>query len=195
MRYAKGHKQATRDRIVDAAAIRFRREGIEAVGVASLMGEIGLTQGGFYNHFDSKDDLARETLVETLAATRRRMQDAIAGKPDGLAAAVNYYLRAEHRDEPGHGCAAAALAVDVSRGSKAMKSAFTAELRETIALLAELLPASMKPKRRRETAAAVFASMLGTLVLARAVDDEALSDELLAAGRRAALAIAREPAA
>jgi TetR/AcrR family transcriptional repressor of nem operon len=195
MRYAKGHKEATRDRIVDAAAMRFRREGIEAVGVASLMGEIGLTQGGFYNHFESKDDLAREVLVETLAATRRRMQDAIAGKPDALAAAVNYYLRAEHRDEPGHGCAAAALSVDVARGSKAMKSAFTMELRETIGLLAELLPASMKPKRRRETAEAIFASMLGTLVLARAVDDETLSDELLAAGRRAALAIAREPVA
>ena len=194
MRYAKGHKEATRDRIVDAAAIRFRRDGIEAVGVASLMGEIGLTQGGFYNHFDSKDDLAREVIAEALAVTRVRMQDAIADKADPLAAVVNFYLRAEHRDEPGHGCAAAALAVDVARGSKTMKSAFTEELRKTIALLAEHLPASTKPKRRREIAEAVFASMLGTLVLARAVDDEALSDEMLAAGRRAALAIARQPA-
>ena len=196
MRYAKGHKEATRDRIVDAAAMRFRRDGIGAVGVASLMGEIGLTQGGFYNHFESKDDLAREVIVESLAGTRQLLEDAIAnGTSDGLSAAVNYYLRAEHRDQPGHGCAAAALSVDIARGSPAMKSAFTGELRKTIARLAELLPPSMKPKRRRETAAAIFASMLGTLVIARAVDDRALSDELLAAGRRAALAIAGQQAA
>ncbi|MGH8172522.1 MAG: TetR/AcrR family transcriptional regulator, partial [Rhodanobacteraceae bacterium] len=186
---------ATRDRIVDAAALRFRRDGIGAVGVASLMGEIGLTQGGFYNHFESKDDLAREVISESVAATRQLLEHAIApDRPDALAAAIDYYLRAEHRDHPGNGCAAAALAVDIARGSPALKSAFTEEFRKTVALLAAMLPSSMKPKRRRETAQAVFASMMGTLVLARAVDDKALSDELLRAGRRAALAIAENSA-
>jgi len=189
MRYDKGQKEATRNRIIEAAAMRFRRDGIKAVGVASLMSDIGLTQGGFYNHFASKEDLAREVLIEALAATRERL--AAAGMAaDGLAPLVNFYLRAQHRDHPENGCAAAALAADVARGPLATKAAFTAELRKTVTLIGERLPKSMKPKQRRETAQAIFASMMGTLVLARAVDDAALSDELLAAGRRAALALA-----
>lgn len=191
MRYDKGQKEATRNRIIEAAAMRFRRDGIEGVGVASLMGDIGLTQGGFYNHFASKEDLAREVLVEALATTRERLAAAgVAAAADGLEPFVNFYLRAQHRDHPENGCAAAALAAEVARGPAATKAAFTAELRKTVTLISERLPKSMKPKQRRETAQAIFASMMGTLVLARAVDDAALSDELLAAGRRAALALA-----
>lgn len=191
MRYDKGQKEATRKRIIEAAAMRFRRDGIEAVGVASLMSDIGLTQGGFYNHFASKEDLAREVLVETLAATREGLAAVGAASAEkGLEPFVNYYLRPQHRDNPGQGCAAAALAAEVARGPVTTKAAFATELRKTVALIGERLPKSLKPKQRRETAQAIFASMMGTLVLARAVGDAALSDELLAAGRRAALALA-----
>jgi len=191
MRYDKGQKEATRKRILEAAAMRFRRDGIESVGVASLMGEIGLTQGGFYNHFASKEDLAREVLVEALAATRERLAETgVGAAKDGLEPFVNFYLRPQHRDHPENGCAAAALAVEVGRGPDAIKTAFTVELRKTVALIGERLPKSMKPRQRREAAQAIFASMMGTLVLARAVGDAALSDELLTAGRRAALALA-----
>lgn len=189
MRYDKGHKQATRSRIVDAAAMRFRRDGIDSVGVASLMGEIGLTQGGFYNHFGSKEELTREVVLEAMRRTRERL--AASAEPGGLAAMVNFYLSATHRDRRGDGCVAAALAGDIARGPAATRSAFTQELRRTLTLIGEQLPASMKPKQRRETAEAIFASIMGTLALARAVDDETLSASLLAAGRRAALAIAR----
>jgi TetR/AcrR family transcriptional repressor of nem operon len=188
MRYEKGHKQATRHRIVEAASLRFRHDGIESVGVASLMGDIGLTQGGFYNHFDSKDALAREAIVEAMRGTRERLAEV--ADSGGLPAIIDYYLSAEHRDHRGRGCTAAALATDVARSPPATRSAFTAELRKTIELIGVHLPASIKPKRRRETAQAIFASIMGTLVLARAVDDAALSDSLLAAGRHAARAIA-----
>lgn len=195
MRYDKGRKEETRERILDAAAMRFRRDGIDAVGVASLMGEIGLTQGGFYNHFESKDELTRDVVATSLRSTRETMQRAIDAKTrGGIEELVGFYLNPAHRDHPGSGCTCAALTMEIARGSAATRHAFTAGLRETLALIRERLPPPLKPKQRRETAQAIFASMVGTLALARAVDDPALSDELLAAGRRAALALAHAPA-
>jgi len=195
MRYEKGHKDTTRRRIVEAAGERFRAEGIEAVGIGSLMAGIGLTQGGFYNHFDSKDDLVREVVGSSLHAKLDDLRALSAGRRHGgIAKMVDYYLSAAHRDDPAAGCTCSALAMEIARGSAPTRTAFTSELGATLDLIGEQLPASLTPKRRRATAQAVFASMVGTLALARAIDDPALSDELLAAGRRAALALADGPA-
>lgn len=187
MRYEKGHKEATRARILDEASRRFREEGIAAVGVANLMSGIGLTQGGFYNHFDSKDDLAREALVISGDATIRKLADA-----KQLQAIVDWYLSPAHRDNPGLGCPAAALAPEVARGSDTLRHAFTEELQGTLALLRGCLPARLTPARKKSAAMAIFASMVGSMALARAVDDPVMSGELLAAGRRAAMAVAPE---
>jgi TetR/AcrR family transcriptional repressor of nem operon len=194
MRYEKGHKDTTRQRIVEAAGERFRGEGIEAVGIGNLMAGIGLTQGGFYNHFTSKDDLVREVVGSSLHAKLAPLRALNAGKRHGgIAKIVDYYLSAGHRDDPAGGCTCSALAMEIARSSEATRAAFTTELCATLELIGEQLPSSLKPKQRRATAQAVFASMVGTLALARAVDDALLSDDLLAAGRRAALALAERP--
>jgi TetR/AcrR family transcriptional repressor of nem operon len=184
MRYEKGHKETTRARILEEASRRFREEGIAAVGVANLMGGIGLTQGGFYNHFESKDDLAREALVMSSGATIRRLAEA-----RQLQGIVNWYLSPGHRDNPGQGCPAAALAPEVARGSDHLRHSFTDQLQGTLALIRGCLPGKLTPARKKATAMAIFASLVGTLSLARAVDDPVLSGELLAAGRRAAMAL------
>jgi TetR/AcrR family transcriptional repressor of nem operon len=184
MRYEKGHKEITRARIVSEASRRFREEGIDAVGVANLMSGIGLTQGGFYNHFESKDELAREAISSALEGTIARL-----GEENRLAALAEVYLSPRHRDNPGRGCAAAALAPEVARGSAQLRSAFTGELQGMLASIRTCLPAALSARQKRSTAMAIFGSMVGTLALARAVDDPALSDEFLAAGRRAVLAM------
>jgi TetR/AcrR family transcriptional repressor of nem operon len=189
MRYEKGHKETTRARILEEASRRFREEGIAAVGVANLMSGIGLTQGGFYNHFESKDDLAREALVISGDAIIRRL-----GEARQLQAIVNWYLSPAHRDNPGMGCPAAALAPEVARGSDNLRHSFTEELQGTLALIRGCLPGKLTAARKKSTAMAIFASMVGTMSLARAVDDPAMSGELLAAGRRAVMAMAAEPA-
>jgi TetR/AcrR family transcriptional repressor of nem operon len=191
MRYDKGRKEETRERILDAAAMRFRRDGIDGVGVASLMSEAGLTQGGFYNHFESKDALVREVVASSLRESRNRMDAAIeAGKYGGIEALVAFYLSATHRDHADRGCTCAALTMEIARTDAATRRVFTEELTESLALIGAHLPSALKPKQRRQKAQAIFASMIGTLALARAVDDAALSDEILAGGRRAALALA-----
>ena len=192
MRYEKGRKDTTRQRIVEAAAQRFRREGIEAVGIGSLMAGIGLTQGGFYNHFESKDDLVREVVGHSLRAKLEPMRALNAGKRHGgIARIVDWYLSTAHRDDPAEGCTCAALAMEIARSSASTRAAFTGELLATLELIAEQLPASLKPKQRSDKAQAIFASMVGSLALARAIDDPALADHLLAAGRRAALVLAQ----
>lgn len=190
MRYEKGHKEQTRQKIVEAASERFRADGIDAVGVVSLMNDVGLTQGGFYNHFASKEDLVREsvsvaasTAVEWLAAR------VAASRADSHRALVNAYLSVEHRDHPDSGCVAAALSGEMSRRPLPTRAAFTEGYDEMISLIAESLPDTVRGKRRRSLAMVVFASMVGTLSLSRAVAQTPLSDEILSLGRQSALAV------
>jgi TetR/AcrR family transcriptional repressor of nem operon len=192
MRYDKGHKATTRERIVDAAGQRFRIDGIDGAGVASLMEAAGLTAGGFYNHFESKDDLVREVVTTSLRAKRESMSEAVdTRRHGGLQALVDYYLSAAHRDNPEDGCTCAALTMEIARGSTSVRRGFTGELVETLAMIGALLPSALSSRRRRDIAQAVFASMIGTLALARAVDDVALSNQMLASGRAAAMLLAQ----
>ncbi len=192
MRYDKGHKEATRKRIIEAAAARFREEGIAAVGVANLMSDIGLTQGGFYNHFESKDDLAREAIMLAWQDTYERLRKALErAKHGGIEALIDTYLSPAHRNRVAEGCVAAALSAEIARGSESLRDVFSQGTEQTTALIASALPGNLTPKQRHGIAMAMLSSLVGTLVLARAVSDPAMSDELLAHGRRAALALAQ----
>lgn len=188
MRYENGHKEATREKILGEAARRFREEGIDAVGVANLMGGIGLTQGGFYNHFQSKDALAREAMTNALEATKARFE-----KDGSVAALVERYLSTAHRDHPGRGCPAVTLSQEIARASDEVRDGFTDELEKILAAIRGGLPADMSARQKKATAMAVFSSMVGSMTLARAVNDPALSDDILAAGRKAALAMLQTP--
>ncbi|HEY4091831.1 MAG TPA: TetR/AcrR family transcriptional regulator [Luteibacter sp.] len=190
MRYDKGHKELTRQRIVEAASERFRADGIDAVGVVSLMGDVGLTQGGFYNHFPSKEDLVRECVASGVAAATQRMADRVAtSRGERYRALVNHYLSAEHRDNPASGCVAASLASELARRPEETRVVFTEGVGGMVEVIASTLPDTVRGKRRRVLATAVLSSMVGTLALARAVAGESMSDELLSVGRQSALAL------
>ncbi|URL58524.1 TetR/AcrR family transcriptional regulator [Luteibacter flocculans] len=190
MRYEKGHKEQTRQKIVEAASQRFRADGIDAVGVVSLMGEVGLTQGGFYNHFDSKEDLVRESVSMATSAAKERLATKVAAsRSEGHRALINAYLSPEHRDHPGAGCVAAALAAEMARRPAGTRQVFTDGYESMVELIASTLPAGVRGKRRRSLAMTLFASLVGSLSLSRAVVDPTLSDEILTLGKQAALAL------
>lgn len=189
MRYQKGHKEETRRHIIEAASSRFRGEGIHAVGIKSLMSEAGLTHGGFYAHFASKDELVGEAVEESLSQTlgmlTRELQKS--GKNEELKVFVNAYLSEFHRDHMEKGCAGAALAPEIARESGEAKAAFSAGIGRIVDLLAQLLPPGGSHRKREDRAFAIFAAMMGALQLARAVDDLELSKRILANGRKVAL--------
>lgn len=191
MRYEKGHKNATRTRIVDAASKRFRKDGVEAVGVARLMADAGLTHGGFYAHFGSKEDLLREAVADALANTRARLERAAGAEGGGIEALVRTYLAPQHRDRPDRGCAAASLASEIARHTHPTRVAFTVEIDALVNFIAEQLPEG-EPHARRKTAIGIFSAMMGALQLARAVSDKSLSDQILESGVDAALGLARK---
>lgn len=182
MRYDEGHKDRARQRIVEAAAARFRRDGLGSVGLAKLMGDAGLTHGAFYGHFRSKDALVQAVLRETKADLRQ--STASEGEP-GLRGIVNRYLSKHHRDHPEVGCPAAALSPEIGRASRGIQRAYTEQLRGILGRIEAALP-----RPDRQTAQVVFAVMLGSLQMARATDDEALSDQMLESGKKAALQLA-----
>jgi TetR/AcrR family transcriptional repressor of nem operon len=180
-----GHSQAdkarTHARIVEIAARRLREDGLQGVGVAELMQEAGLTVGGFYKHFGSRDDL----VAEALGACFAQSEDAIdrqAGKGERtLASVADWYLTPEHRDDKGAGCPFAALAPDLARADKRTRTLATAEIRTRLARLAGLAVARDGPPIGRARAILAYSALIGALSLARAVDDAALSREILAA--------------
>lgn len=191
VRYDKSHKQATREHIVKTASRRFRRDGIDAVGLASVMAEAGLTHGGFYNHFASKEDLVAEAaaaaLAETLARLKRQNDD------DGsIEWFVRGYLDARHRDAMAKGCAIAALAGEMARRPAGARQAFWRGVEAIEAEIGARLAPKLPAGERQERASAILGQMLGALQLARLATDDARSDAVLQAGIRAALALARD---
>jgi TetR/AcrR family transcriptional regulator, transcriptional repressor for nem operon len=194
MRYEKGRKDETRQRIVGVASRRLRKDGIGATGIAGLMSDAGLTHGGFYAHFSSKDDLVRSAihlaLRETrdiLAAAARKARET---KGDGLEAIIAHYLRAAHRDHPETGCAAASLLGELARLPDETRDVLARDMREIILVIAEEI-SSPTPEIAYATASAIFSLMIGNLQLARGIADERASEAMLAAGRAAAMALAR----
>ena len=185
MRYGKDHKQATRQRIVDAAGRRFKQDGIDAAGVAAVMSDAGLTNGAFYGHFTSKEDLVANVLAEQLRAQRHSF-DAQSSDRTGLEAFIRAYLSPQHRDECADGCPSAALLDEIARRPAATRQVFTDELMSTIDdIAARLDPTDVDASRT--DALTLFGMMIGTLQLARALTDRDLSDQLLARGVETAL--------
>ncbi len=180
MRYRKDHKQATRQRIVEAAGRRFKQDGIEGAGVAAVMSDAGLTNGAFYGHFTSKEDLVANVLADQLRVQRHGF-DAQAPDRAGLEAFVRSYLSPQHRDQCADGCPSAALLDEIARRPAATRQVFTDELMGVIDDIA-LRQDPTDVEAARTDALTVFGLMVGTLQLARALTDRDLSDQLLARG-------------
>jgi len=183
MKVSREQAALNRERIVDVAARLFREKGYDGIGVADLMKSAGLTHGGFYGHFASKEDLMIEACQHALNQSLEGWRAKIASDPQhALPAIVGNYLSTRHRDQPGGGCPAAAMGVDAARMSPGARPAFTQATQQQFALLQDLLPEGTPgctQERRRQQAIATFAAMVGAMVLARSVDDEALSAEIL----------------
>jgi TetR/AcrR family transcriptional regulator, transcriptional repressor for nem operon len=188
MRYSKEHKQETHARIVRKASVRLREKGAHGVGVADLMKEAGLTHGGFYAHFDSRDALVIEAFAHAMDRSTERWRKMVGETPPEkrLATMVENYLTASHRDDPGHGCAVPALSADIARESPKTRKAFAAKVEQMIDMMADQIP-EVPRKAARKQAAAALATMMGTLVLARVAGSGEFSDDILAAGREAVL--------
>jgi len=182
MRVTREQAALNRERIVETASRRFRERGFEGIGVADLMKEAGLTHGGFYGHFGSKEDLMAEACAAALARSRERWDKSARAHPeDPVGAVARMYLTPRHRDAPGDGCVMAALAADAARQGPAVRHAFVQGLRSTFDSLAAWVKGGT-PAARRRKAIAAYASWVGAMVLARAAADDApLSKEILEA--------------
>jgi len=192
VRYGKEHKQATRRRIIQTAGRRFKRDGIDGSGIAALMADAGLTNGAFYGHFASKEDLVASAVADQL---REQRANATAQTPDraGVEQYVRSYLSVAHRDNPGDGCPSAALLDEIGRCPDPVKQAYTDGLLAVIDDIATHLTRNDPPSARMQTLS-VFALMVGTLQLSRALADRQLADQLLEQGIHNALALlAAEP--
>ncbi len=184
MRVSREKAAANRERIVEAAGILFRAKGFGGIGVADIMKAADLTHGGFYNHFASKDELIAQASREAMARAAANWGGVVADAPEKpYAALLEHYLSSRHRDDPGRGCAFAALGADAARGGTAVRQAFREGLQPLIEILTNALPGFSKTARRRKAIAAM-AALVGALTLARAVEDSSLSDEILEAVRQ-----------
>ena len=174
MRVTQAKAAESRDRIVAAAARLFRERGIDGVGIDAIMEAAGLTHGGFYRHFRSKDDLAAEAVGLVLPRGT--------APADDLAGYAARYLSVAHRDDPGRGCVMAALGCDAARGGAGVRRRFAQLVSAQVARFVPWFGGPDRPDARTRAIAGLSA-MVGALVLARAVDDPALSEEILAAVR------------
>ncbi|MCQ4160290.1 TetR/AcrR family transcriptional regulator [Roseomonas sp. GC11] len=183
-RVTKAQAAANRERILEAAARLFREGGTVAVGVDALTQAAGLTHGSLYSQFGSKERLLAEALRHALSRGLLSAPVEPEASPAAvLEAAIHSYLSPRHRDAPGQGCALAALGCEVPRHGPEVRRSFTEGVRQAVGRLAALLPGGRRPAEA--DAMAILATLVGALVLARAVDDAALSDGILeaAAGR------------
>lgn len=182
MKVSRDQAARNRERVIEAASRLFRARGVDGVGIGEVMRECGLTHGGFYNQFESKDALVAEACAASLAssAARWRALAAEAGDGGGATAIAANYLHPRNRDAPETGCALIALGADAARRGGDLASAFRDGFENLTAILQQ---AGLD--MGRQVALARMAQMVGAMVLARGVDDPLLSDEILAATRQA----------
>jgi TetR/AcrR family transcriptional repressor of nem operon len=185
-RYGKEHKEVTRRRVIEAAGRRFKRDGIDGSGIAALMADAGLTNGAFYAHFASKDDLVATVVADQLRAQSESFGHLAPGRV-GVEQMVRAYLSVEHRDNLEDGCPSAALLDEIGRCADATRQAFTDGVLPVIDEIAVRL-APDDPRSARVKTLSVFAMMLGTLQLSRALADRRLADDILEEGIQNALA-------
>ena len=179
MKVSREQAAENRERIVQVAAKLFRERGFDGIGVADLMKAAGLTHGGFYGHFASKEDLAAEASGHALEELAQYWSAVIAKAPDAaFSTIVNRYLSEGHRDAPGRGCLVAALGSDLGRQARPVRRAVTDGVNAFIGQLMQLVPGKSKVARHRQ-ALTDFAAMVGAVTIARAVDDPSLSKDVL----------------
>ena len=186
-RYGKEHKEATRRRIIETAGKRFKQDGFDGSGIATLMADAGLTNGAFYAHFDSKDHLLASVVGEELNRQATAMGEMTPGRA-GLEEFVREYLSPQHRDNPGLGCPSAALLDEVARCAAVTKRAYTAGAKAIVDEITTRLNPD-DPDSARGTALNLFAMLVGTMQLSRALADRKLSDTVLENGLQSALAL------
>jgi TetR/AcrR family transcriptional regulator, transcriptional repressor for nem operon len=196
MRVSREKAAEHRDRIIDAAGALFRAKGFGGIGVADIMKAADLTHGGFYGHFASKEDLVAQASRRTMARGAANWTRLVEAAPDNpYAALLAHYLSPKHRDDPGKGCAFAALGNDAARSGKIVRKAFAEGLAPLIDILAQSISGKSVPNKskaaRRRKAVAAMATLVGALTLARAVEGTPLSDETLEAAHRELAAAAR----
>lgn len=183
MKVSREQMAANRERILEIASRLFRERGFEDVSVAEVMQLAGLTHGGFYGHFPSKEALAAEAASHALARTVTRWNGTLAKDgQDGLQRIVDAYLSARHRDHPGAGCVIAALGGDVPRQGTKMQEAFGREVSKLVDTVIPFMPAKSQ-EQKRDQALALLAQLVGAIVLARAFGRDAMSEEILHAVR------------
>ncbi len=172
MRRSREDKARSRDRIVEVAAARIRESGTQTPGVAEIMREAGMTHGGFYKHFESRDELVAAALEQAMHEGEEAVTALMASASDPLAAFVDWYVSAEHVADPASGCAVAALGADVSRGSEELRSTYRAQVERYLARLERLLGS-------RQRATVALATLVGAITVARGLGEPALAEEIL----------------
>lgn len=194
MRYSKEHKLETHARIVKQASLRLREKGAHGIGVADLMRDAGLTHGGFYSHFDSREALVIEAFTHAMDRSIESWRKIADDKPpvERFETMVNKYLTPAHRDSPGQGCAVPSLGADIARESPKTRKAFAAKLDKMIDAMAKNFPDN-GPKMARRQAMASFSTMIGALLMSRIAGTGELSGDILRAGREALLAVDAAP--
>jgi TetR/AcrR family transcriptional regulator, transcriptional repressor for nem operon len=179
MGYSKAQKKKTHKRIVAIASKRFRENGLAGFGIADLMKEAGLTVGGFYKHFDSRDELVAEAVKAAFGVWQRQKEAAESGaQPLSFAKLIDDYLSDAHRKNPGAGCPFSTLAPEIARSDKRTRALTSEQVRKDLELIAGLLPGKDK-RAARSRAVLTFSALVGAMSLARAVSDELLSREIL----------------
>ncbi len=179
MRASREQFAENRQRILEVAGRLFREKGFEGIGVDGIMEAAGLTHGGFYGHFDSKAHLAEQACAAGLEKSKQKWETLAKASPEAaLAEIARSYLSKRHRDDPGNGCVFAALGGDVARSSDAVRSTVTKGVRAQLGILERVAKGRSKAARR-EQAITALSGMVGAMVVARLVNDSALSDEIL----------------
>jgi TetR/AcrR family transcriptional regulator, transcriptional repressor for nem operon len=186
-RYGKEHKDATRRRIIETAGRRFKQDGIDGAGIATLMADAGLTNGAFYAHFESKDDLVATVVGDQLSRQATTFAQLPAGRA-GLEDFVRVYLSRDHRDHRDVGCPSAALLDEIGRCTESTRKAYTKGAKAILDEICTRL-APEDPRSARGTAFTLYAMLVGTMQLARAVADPKLSKAVLDEGIETAVAL------
>jgi TetR/AcrR family transcriptional regulator, transcriptional repressor for nem operon len=176
-RHSQDEKAKNHERIVEVAAARIRESGTTTPGVAEIMHAAGLTHGGFYKHFGSRDELIAEAADRAFAENQGAVAAVTEGVDDPLAAFVDWYVSDEHRDSPASGCGVVALGGDAARGETGVRAAYTKQVKRYVACLEELLGGANPETRRQATV--MLSTLVGAILVARAVNDPELSDEII----------------
>ena len=184
MRVSREKFAENREKILTVASVLFRENGFDGVGVADIMKAAGLTHGGFYGHFESKDDLALEVSRKLIERVEERWRELIVGHPDRpLQALLDHYIHWRTVDDPGGSCVFASLIQEVSRSEGAVRATFSEGLSTLVDVLKEVVPGATE-EERRANATTTLSSMMGAVILARAVEDRALAEQFLVTMRR-----------